>query len=90
MGAIHLVMGDVVIILFGHVYRVAAGQNTTFFLAKPNEKLSDLPRHPFDMEPPELCVECNQDTGEDDSLLECEKVKIIVVSILQIADRIPV
>lgn len=26
------------------------------------------------MEPPELCVECNQDTGEDDSLLECEKV----------------
>jgi len=32
-----------------------------------------LPRHPFDMEPPEVCVVCEKDTGEDDSLLECEK-----------------
>ncbi|KAI0692446.1 RCC1 BLIP-II [Cytidiella melzeri] len=55
------------------VFQVAAGQNTTFFLAKPNDKLSDLPRYPIDMEPPELCVLCEQDTGEDDSLLECEK-----------------
>ena len=56
------------------IFRVAAGQNTTFFLVKPNEKYSDLPRHPIDVEPPELCVECEQDTGEDASLLECEKV----------------
>ncbi|KAI0825648.1 RCC1/BLIP-II [Irpex lacteus] len=55
------------------VLQVAAGQNTTFFLVKPNEKYSDLPRHPLEMEPPELCVECNKDTGEDESLLECEK-----------------
>ena len=56
-------------------HRVAAGQNTTFFLVKPNEKYSDLPRHPLEMEPPELCVECEKDTGEDESLLECEKVR---------------
>lgn len=55
--------------------RVAAGQNTTYFLAKPSEKLSDFPRHPLDMEAPEQCVVCNQDTGDDDSLLECEKVR---------------
>lgn len=63
-------------------FRVAAGQNTTFFLVKPNEKYSDLPRHPIEMEPPELCVECNQDTGNDDSLLECEKV-VTLLSILR-------
>ncbi|CAL1714552.1 unnamed protein product [Somion occarium] len=55
------------------VFQVAAGQNTTFFLAHPNEKLSDLPRHPADMEQPELCVVCSKDNGEDDAPLECDK-----------------
>lgn len=54
--------------------RIAAGQNTTFFLAKPSDKLSDLPRHPADVEPPEVCVVCNEDNGDDDSPLECDKV----------------
>lgn len=53
---------------------IAAGQNTTLFLAKPNEKLSDLPRHPIDVEPPEVCIECNKDNGDDDPPLECDKV----------------
>lgn len=56
------------------VCRVAAAQNTTLFLAAPNEKLSDLPRHPYDMEAPEACVVCKKDEGDDDTLLECEKV----------------
>ncbi|GJE93212.1 RCC1/BLIP-II protein [Phanerochaete sordida] len=55
------------------ILQVAAGQNTTFFIAKPSEKLSDLPRHPFEMEAPELCVVCNQDTGDDPNLLVCER-----------------
>ncbi|KAG6810944.1 hypothetical protein H0H92_009685 [Tricholoma furcatifolium] len=52
---------------------IAAGQNTTVFLAKPNDKMSDLPRHPVDIEPPALCVVCNTEHGEDDSPLECDK-----------------
>ncbi|OCH96269.1 RCC1/BLIP-II protein [Obba rivulosa] len=56
-----------------HVLQVAAGQNTTFFLAKPNAKLSDLPRHPFEVEAPDACVVCGKDNGDDDPLLECEK-----------------
>ncbi|EMD39122.1 hypothetical protein CERSUDRAFT_46878, partial [Gelatoporia subvermispora B] len=55
------------------VLQIAPAQNTTFFLAKPNEKLSDLPRHPLEVEAPEACVVCGQDTGDDDPLLECEK-----------------
>lgn len=55
------------------IFQVAAGQNTAFMLAKPNSKLSDLPRHPIDIEPPDACVVCGQDTGDDDALLECEK-----------------
>lgn len=55
------------------VFQVAAGHNTTFFLAVPNEKFSDLPRHPIDLEGPELCVICSRDTGDDDSPLECDK-----------------
>ena len=75
--------------------RVAAGQNTTFFLAKPSDKLSDLPRHPLDMEAPELCVVCKQDTGDDDSLLECEKASIAGVGVptamlISVAVRQPV
>ncbi|KAI5116931.1 hypothetical protein M0805_005564 [Coniferiporia weirii] len=55
------------------VIDVAAGQNTTFFLARPNERLSELPRHPELVDSPEECVVCNKDRGEDDSPLECEK-----------------
>ncbi len=54
--------------------RIAAGQNTTFFLASPNEKLSNLPRHPEEVEAPDVCVVCNEDKGDDDPPLECEKV----------------
>lgn len=54
---------------------ISAGQNTTFFLAKPNQKLSDLPRHPEDLTGvPETCVACGEDRGDDDSPLECDKV----------------
>ncbi|THH16847.1 hypothetical protein EW146_g3855 [Bondarzewia mesenterica] len=49
---------------------IAAGQNTTYFLATPNEKLSDLPRHPADLEAPEVCVECKKDDGDP---LACDK-----------------
>ncbi|KAH9941975.1 RCC1/BLIP-II [Amylocystis lapponica] len=55
------------------VFQIAAGQNTTFFLAKPNAKLSDLPRHPIDVNPPQLCVVCDQDNGDDDAPLACDK-----------------
>ncbi|KAI0923703.1 hypothetical protein AcV5_009178 [Taiwanofungus camphoratus] len=55
------------------VIQVAAAQNTTFFLAKPSQKLFDLPRHPVDLSPPQACVACHTDQGEDDPPLECEK-----------------
>ncbi|KAI0078717.1 RCC1/BLIP-II [Panus rudis PR-1116 ss-1] len=55
------------------VFRVSAAQNTSLFLAHPSDKLSDLPRHPLEMEAPELCVICSKDNGEDDSPLECDK-----------------
>ncbi|GBE86634.1 predicted protein [Sparassis crispa] len=55
------------------VFQIAAGQNTTFFLAGPNEKMSNLPRHPVDVDAPELCVLCNKDNGDDDAPLECDK-----------------
>jgi hypothetical protein len=35
---------------------IAAGQNMTF-LAKPDAKLSDLPRHPVDVHPSPECME---------------------------------
>jgi hypothetical protein len=53
---------------------IAAGQNTTLILAKPNAKLSDLPRHPIDVKPPQFCIKCDKDNGADDPPLECEKV----------------
>lgn len=54
------------------IYRIAASQNTTLFLARPTgEKFSELPRHPEEVEAPETCLKCN---GEDGELLECEKV----------------
>ncbi|KAF8550733.1 RCC1/BLIP-II [Imleria badia] len=54
------------------VLSVAAGQHTTLFLAKANEKFSDLPRHP-EVDAPELCLVCNKDNGDDDPALECDK-----------------
>lgn len=61
------------------VTSIAAGQNTTFFLARPNDKYSDLPRHPADLDTPQDCIVCSQDNGEDDSPLECDKVPISFV-----------
>ncbi|KAG6835386.1 hypothetical protein H0H93_001964 [Arthromyces matolae] len=52
---------------------IAAGQNTTVFLSKPSDKMSDLPRHPLEVDPPALCVVCSTERGEDDSPLECDK-----------------
>ena len=57
-------------------HRIAAGQNTTFILAQPNEKFSELPRHPADIAAPDLCVVCNRDNGDDDAPLECDKVSL--------------
>ena len=57
-----------------HPLSIAAGQHTTLFLAKPNDKFSDLPRHPFEVDAPELCLVCENENGEDDSPLECDKV----------------
>ena len=71
---------DLVLILSSYL-RVAAGQNTTFILARPNEKFSELPRHPFDVNPPEICVVCDRDNGEDDSPLECDKVGSITATL---------
>ena len=56
------------------VISIAAGQNTTLLLAKPNEKFSEMPRHPEEIDAPPHCVKCNRDNGEDDSPLECDKV----------------
>ncbi|KAH0836905.1 regulator of chromosome condensation 1/beta-lactamase-inhibitor protein II [Lanmaoa asiatica] len=51
---------------------LAAGQHTTLFLVKPDDKFSDLPRHP-EVDAPELCLICNKDNGDDDPALECDK-----------------
>ncbi|KAG8975027.1 hypothetical protein FRC05_006450 [Tulasnella sp. 425] len=53
------------------VFNIAAGQNTTFFLASPGG--AELPRHPEEVDHPELCVVCSKDLGEDELELECEK-----------------
>ncbi|KAF9524401.1 regulator of chromosome condensation 1/beta-lactamase-inhibitor protein II [Crepidotus variabilis] len=55
------------------VFDIAAGQNTTVFIARPSNKFSDMPRHPEEVEAPERCIICNKDHGEDDSPLECDK-----------------
>ncbi|KAH7919448.1 RCC1/BLIP-II [Leucogyrophana mollusca] len=55
------------------ILSVAAGAHTTLFLAKPNDKFSDLPRHPLEVDAPDLCVVCNKDNGDDDPALECDK-----------------
>ncbi|KAG8854820.1 hypothetical protein FRB96_007349 [Tulasnella sp. 330] len=53
------------------VFDIAAGQNTTFFLAVPGG--AELPRHPDEVERPEACVVCSEELGEDELELECEK-----------------
>jgi hypothetical protein len=53
------------------VIDIAAGQNTTLFLVKPNEKFADMPRHPVELEAPETCVGCERDYGDP---LTCDKV----------------
>jgi hypothetical protein len=63
------------------VISIAAGQNTTLLLAKPNEKFSEMPRHPEEIDAPSHCVKCNRDNGEDDSPLECDKVCTITWSL---------
>lgn len=34
-----------------------------------------MPRHPEEVDPPVVCVGCKKDYGEDDSPLECDKVR---------------
>ncbi|OJT07597.1 Protein RCC2 -like protein [Trametes pubescens] len=55
------------------VLQIAAGQNTSYILAHPNDKYSDLPRHPAEIDVPDFCFVCEKDNGDDDPLLECEK-----------------
>ncbi|KAJ6624924.1 regulator of chromosome condensation 1/beta-lactamase-inhibitor protein II [Mycena sp. CBHHK59/15] len=56
------------------VIDISAGQNTTLFIAKPVRKYSDLPRHPIDVDPPEACIQCSVDNGDEgEDVLECEK-----------------
>jgi len=52
------------------VFDIAAGQNTAFFLVTPNEKYTDLPRHPAELDTPEECLVCHQDNGDP---LACDK-----------------
>ncbi|KAI6010409.1 hypothetical protein PISMIDRAFT_680523 [Pisolithus microcarpus 441] len=55
------------------VFSIAAGQHTTLFLAQPNDNFSELPRHPTEVDAPDLCLVCRKDNGDDDSPLECDK-----------------
>ena len=63
-------------VLYFVFVRIAAAQHTTFFLASPSEKLSDLPRHPVEVDSPEACVVCHKETDEDDAPLACDKVRL--------------
>ena len=56
---------------------VAAGAFCTFFLARPNDKLSDIPRYPLEIPSSSICLICNVDRGPDDFLLECEKANSV-------------
>jgi hypothetical protein len=81
---------NVIFLYLSAGFSIAAGQNSTLILAKPNQKLSDLPRHPVDVQPPMLCVKCNKDNGEDDPPLECDKVCVnfFMLIILSCPNRI--
>jgi len=59
------------------VRSVTAGQNTTFFLVTPNEKYSDLPRHPVELDTPDECMVCRKDHGDP---LACDKVLLSPLS----------
>ena len=50
---------------------VIGGQNTTLFLVTPNEKYSELPRHPVELDTPDECMVCHKDDGDP---LACDKV----------------
>ncbi|KAF8327774.1 regulator of chromosome condensation 1/beta-lactamase-inhibitor protein II [Cantharellus anzutake] len=54
------------------VFQIAAGAHTSFFLARPNQALSDLDRYP-EVEPSEDCQVCRKNEGDGSDLLECEK-----------------
>lgn len=54
---------------------MAAGAHTVYFVATPNDGLSDLPLHPETTEVQEVCAVCKTEKGESDSPLECEKVR---------------
>jgi hypothetical protein len=51
---------------------VIGGQNTAFFLVTPNEKYSELPRHPVELDTPDECMICHKDDGDP---LACDKVR---------------
>ncbi|KIY46829.1 RCC1/BLIP-II protein [Fistulina hepatica ATCC 64428] len=55
------------------VFQIAAGQHSTLFLARPSDKLSDLPRHPVGIGAPEACCVCHREDGEDAETLQCDK-----------------
>ena len=52
---------------------IAAGQNTTYFLAVPGE--TELPRHPEEVDHHEACIVCQKDLGDAELEIECEKVR---------------
>ncbi|KAI0290568.1 regulator of chromosome condensation 1/beta-lactamase-inhibitor protein II [Russula brevipes] len=50
------------------------GQNTTFFLVTPNdEKYSDLPRHPVELDTPDECMICHNDHDDPLACDKCDK-----------------
>ncbi|KAK2467166.1 hypothetical protein APHAL10511_000715 [Amanita phalloides] len=49
---------------------IAAGQNTTLFLVQKSDRFSEMPRHPVEVDAPEVCVGCKRDWGDP---LECDK-----------------
>ncbi|KAI9433482.1 RCC1/BLIP-II [Lactarius indigo] len=55
------------------VFDITAGQNTAFFLVTPNEKYSDLQRHPSELDTPEECLICHQDNGDPLACDKCDK-----------------
>ncbi|KAH9988564.1 regulator of chromosome condensation 1/beta-lactamase-inhibitor protein II [Russula vinacea] len=55
------------------VFDVIGGQNTTLFLVTPNEKYSDLPRHPVELDTPEECMICHKDDGDPLACDKCDK-----------------
>ena len=53
---------------------VAGGLFFTLFLARPNARLSDVPRYPENVDSASVCLICNTESDELDDPLECEKV----------------